>query len=119
MGHHRPSQSYSGPGSPPPASRSSASSRGILPLHPTSVSMAQQPLAPLHPPLPMHYRAPPDRRSQTPITLPPLRPSDGYTTDSGRREVRLPGFSEFERSSYDQSYHRYVRSFQKLNIAVI
>lgn len=78
--------------------------------------MAQQPLAPLHPPLssnihPMYHRVS-GGRPQTPITLAPLQQSDGYSTDSGRREVRLPGFSEIAKSSgsaYDP-YRRYVRS---------
>lgn len=119
---HRPSYTSgsAGPGSPPSRSSTSSSSHGILPLHPDSISMAQQPLAPLHPPLPpnmhpmyhQHHHRMSDRRPQTPITLAPLQQTDGFSTDTGRREVRLPGISEIARSSGSpfDPYRRYARS---------
>ena len=80
---------------PPPASSSRRPVAQPTPSYPGSASFLPPPPAtPMHPPLPLHYRAPTAGRSYTPVTLPPLQ--SGYTTDNGRRErsVRLPGFSE-------------------------
>ena len=69
------------------------------PSYPGGTSL--MPATPMHPSLPLQYRAPTAGRSFMPVTLPPLQ--RGYTTDSRKarrdKSVRRPGFSGIEAHS--------------------